>query len=182
MADSSQTTGLKWAAPASGGGAYTSLATGSLTGSSVTISSISGSYTDLYLVIRGSNLSGNASERVRPNAATSNYMTGGFSGSTGGFIGYQEENNGIYMNIPVTASNKGGITTNEYVLWFYDYANTSTSKVIACYRTPWNSSTNREAVAFSVTRYSSSSAITSIEISTDSGTFSGGSYVLYGVK
>lgn len=180
-ADSTEATGLKWATAASGG-AYTSLASGSLSGSSVSISSISGSYNDLYLVIRGSNLSTNASERIRPNGATTGYMTGGFSGTTSGYAGYQEENNGIYMNVPGASSNKSGITTNDYVLWFYDYANTSTHKVIACYRTPWNSSNDTAQVAFSVTRYKSTSAITSIDITTDAGTFSGGSYVLYGVK
>lgn len=180
VADSSTSTGLKWDAPATGGG-YTSLATGSLSGSSVTISSISGSYNDLYLVIRGSNLSQDASERIRPNGATTGYMTGGFSGSNNGFAGYQEENNGIYMNIPGLAANDGGKTTNSFVLWFYDYANTSTHKVIASYRTPWEAN-DAAAVAFSVTRYSSTSAISSIDITVDAGTFSGGTYVLYGVK
>lgn len=179
--DSGESTGMKWAAVAAGGGAYTSLASGSLSGSSVSISSISGSYNDLYLVIRGSNLSQDASERIRPNGATTGYMTGGFSGSNNGFGGYQEENNGIYMNIPLLAANESGITTNSYVLWFYDYANTSTHKVIACYRTPYEAN-DAAAVAFSVTRYSSTSAISSIDITTDAGTFSGGTYVLYGVK
>jgi len=179
-ADSTQALGLKWATPA--GGAYTSLATGSLSGSAVSISSISSSYTDLYLQIRGSNLSTNASERIRPNGATTGYMTGGFSGSTAGFLGYQEENNGIYMNLPATDTNKSGITTNEYVLYFWDYANTTTHKAIVSYRLPWVTTTNRGAAAMSITRFGSTSAISSIDITVDSGTFSGGTYTLYGVK
>ena len=48
-ADSSTSTGLKWATPASGG--MTLLSTTSLTGATTTISSISSSYVNLFLVI-----------------------------------------------------------------------------------------------------------------------------------
>src|SRR5215831_3729683 len=50
-ADSTQTTGLKWATPAGGGGAWTLLSTTTIAGSAATfdVSSISGSYNDLLL-------------------------------------------------------------------------------------------------------------------------------------
>jgi hypothetical protein len=50
-AASGEATGLQWAAPAAGG-AYTSIASGSLSSNAVNITSISGSYIDLYLVIK----------------------------------------------------------------------------------------------------------------------------------
>jgi len=49
-ADSSTATGLKWAAAAAGG-AYTQLLTGSLTGTSVTTSTIVGGYRNIVLVL-----------------------------------------------------------------------------------------------------------------------------------
>lgn len=48
--DSAETTGLKWAAPAAGG-AYTLLSTTAISGSTVSVSSISGSYTELIIVV-----------------------------------------------------------------------------------------------------------------------------------
>ena len=53
-------------------GAYTELATGSLSGSSVTINSISGSYTDLLLYVYGHSSSGGVDNAVRFNGVTSN--------------------------------------------------------------------------------------------------------------
>jgi hypothetical protein len=52
VADSVEATGLKWVAPSAGGG-MTSLATGSLSGASTSISGISGSYKSLKLVLVG---------------------------------------------------------------------------------------------------------------------------------
>jgi hypothetical protein len=49
-ADSSTATGLKWAAPAGGAGNIVSIASGSCSGASVSLTSLS-SYTELYLMI-----------------------------------------------------------------------------------------------------------------------------------
>lgn len=170
-----------WASPASGGG-FTSLATGTLSGSTVTISSISSSYTDLYLLVKGSNLSTDSYERIRPNGSTTNFMTGGYFGSSAGFTGFQEAGAGISMNMVNTATNKSGITTNTFAIYFFDYANTSQHKVIASNFTPWNATTNAGLAGSCVTRWSNTSAISSIDINVASGTFSGGSYQLFGVK
>jgi hypothetical protein len=172
---------LKWATPASGG-AFTSLASGSLSGSTVTISSISASYTDLYLLVKGANLSVDSVDSIRPNGSTSNFMTGGFFGSSAGYTGYQEAGSGINMNMVNTATNKSGITTNTYAIYFYNYANTSQHKVIQANFTPWNATTNAGLVGFNVTRWSDTSAISSININVAAGSFSGGSYELFGVK
>jgi hypothetical protein len=171
-----------WATPAAGGGAYTSLATGTLSGSTVTISSISSSYTDLYLLIKGSNLSTDSLERIRPNGATSNFMTGYIFGSTGGVNTTQEAGAGISMNMVNTALNKSGITTNTFAIYFYNYTNTSQHKVIASDFTPWNATTNAGLAGLAITRWSDTAAISSIDINVASGSFSGGTYELFGVK
>ena len=67
-ADSTAGTGLAWATAASGG--KTLLSTTSLSGASTTISSISGSYTDLEMVMYGVSTSGSAQIYIKPNGGT----------------------------------------------------------------------------------------------------------------
>lgn len=72
-ADSSTATGLKWALPAGGAGNMVQVATGSLSGTSVTISSLS-TYTELILRIEGAHATAATRLRIRINANTgSNY-------------------------------------------------------------------------------------------------------------
>ena len=85
-ADSTATTGMKWATAASGGG-MTLLSTTTLSGASTTISSIDGSYTDLAISIE--NLVGSASSKklaFRFNGITSGtyygHLSYGGSGTT----------------------------------------------------------------------------------------------------
>jgi hypothetical protein len=76
-ADSSTATGLKWAAPASGGG-MTLINTGgtALSGASVTISSIPSTYTNLYILMLGYyTATGDAATYVRFNSDTGNKYT-----------------------------------------------------------------------------------------------------------
>jgi hypothetical protein len=68
-ADSAEATGLKWATPASGGG-YTLLTSGSHSGTTLTFSSISSSYVDLYLIMDGIDVSANTNLRLRFNNDT----------------------------------------------------------------------------------------------------------------
>jgi hypothetical protein len=71
-ADSAEATGLKWAAPAAGGG-YTLLSTTSLSGSTTTVSSISASYKHLYIVVEGAYQStSNSALTYQLNGSTNN--------------------------------------------------------------------------------------------------------------
>jgi hypothetical protein len=82
-ADSSEATGLKWATPAAG---MTLINTGgtTLTGSSVTISSIPATYIDLYLVIRNPRPASDAvSVNMRVNSDSNNRYTETAGGSAG---------------------------------------------------------------------------------------------------
>jgi hypothetical protein len=67
-ADSTAATGLKWATPAAGG--MTLLSTTTLSGTSVTISSINQNYTRLYGVLTNATYSGSCAIRCAPNADT----------------------------------------------------------------------------------------------------------------
>jgi len=70
-ADSAETTGLKWATPSSAGGGMTLLSTTTLSGTSTTISSISGAYTNLAIYIYGMTFSTTGAYPVlKPNNAS----------------------------------------------------------------------------------------------------------------
>jgi hypothetical protein len=89
-ADSTASTGLAWATPASGG--MTLLSTTSLTTTSTTISSISGSYTDLYIEIQGLNWSSsNNSITLQYNGVTTGYYGIGFADYSTAVITFQNQ-------------------------------------------------------------------------------------------
>jgi hypothetical protein len=146
--------------------------------SSVTFSSITGSYTDLVLIINGSVTSGNPSVWMRLNSDSgSNYsftrVTGNGTSALSSFEVSQTKAN--------IASAFGMTTTYEtnLVVQIMNYSNTTTNKTtITRANTP---SLGTEA---SVNLYRSTSAITAIEILNSSATnFSTGStFSLYGVK
>jgi hypothetical protein len=146
--------------------------------SSVTFSSITGSYTDLVLIINGSVTSGNPSVWMRLNSDSgSNYsftrVTGNGTSALSSFEVSQTKAN--------IASAFGMTTTYEtnLVVQIMNYSNTTTNKTtITRANTP---SLGTEA---SVNLYRSTSAITAIEILNSSATnFSTGStFTLYGIK
>ena len=76
-ADSTASTGLKWATPS--GLSWTQAATGSLTGSSITVNSLSGK--EYYIVFDAISASGDYTLRMRFNADTGNnyYPNGGLN-------------------------------------------------------------------------------------------------------
>ena len=173
-ADSTATTGLKWATPASG---LTSLASGSLTGTSVTLSSISQSYTDLILRISNAYVSvssGNPVVRVN-NVATADQQNGYLrsdsvtpvSGTTQ--TGYRSNN----MGLPITAN----ANVAEFI-----WANYATTGTVKPAQVTTSNDTQGAAVGTAV-RIGSTAAITSLVILDSGGsTFAGGTYTLYGVK
>ena len=178
-ADSAQATGLKWATPSASG--MTSIASGSLTGSSVTLSSIPGTYVNLYLVIRDFYASSNfeltfsvnsiadyTSVQLATNATSSAGITSySYVGSTVVSLDY---------NVILNTDNN-----NFAAIQFFDYANAVSRK---CYQgnSTYFKSTSAKESAFIAGGANMSAAITSITINTTAGTFSGGTYILYGVK
>ena len=175
-ADSTAATGLAWAAAATSGG-MTSIASGSLSGASVNIGSIAGTYKSLKLVLTGyyassvdatmsfnSNTSSNY-QQVFTSAADNTILT---SGGTVTKM-YLHQQSGSTSN-----------TTAVAVLDVDDYANASYGKI-------WNlnnyyvGNTGKLIIETNTGFFASTTAITSIQVTTP-GTWSGGTYVLYGVK
>ena len=176
-ADSAESTGLKWAAPVSG---MTSIASGSLSGSTTTISSISGSYNNLVLIVRDYYGSTNGSFEFRLNGdSTSNfYIAAYLFAEQGGSAGTGQDVStkfGAGMGAPASSDkdNFATITINDYA--------GATKKAVSIHSVYEAGSTNNVS-AFRAGYYRGTSAITSIDLLMSIGTWSGGTYILYGVK
>jgi len=177
-ADSTAATGMKWATPVSG--SMTLLSTTTLTGSTTTISSISGSYQQLFVMVVGAYVAaGGYQNNVYFNSdTTSIYDRVGFYAAAGGggtFTGSVNEN---FNRIPIGNSNLATSSNSGIqILELKNYTNTSTWKMAAIY-----SNTTASAAAFSNATYRSTSAITSMTFTSNGSTYSGGTVYIYGVK
>ena len=177
MADSTAATGMKWATPSSGG--MTLISSTSLTGSSVTISSIPATYTDLMWVVSGCYVSSSAEAMFRFNGDTANNYTR---------IGLQY-NGGIVqaINFPtnaiISAYIPDGSPAENYkhqtVGYVYDYTSSLAKNV------SWEGYGRVGASYYYITSmgvYTTTSAINSLTFLPSGGTFSGGTIKVYGVK
>jgi hypothetical protein len=155
-----------WATPAAGG--MTSIASGSLSGAGVTLSSISSSYKDLVLIVRDWYPSVNN----RQTAIQFNSDTGS---------NYFSEAGALLSEIR-TGTNQAASNGNAFSSFYiYDYADATHAKSVV---TVSNSvtSTPENNVALQTGYWTNSNAITSITLKLNADNFSGGTYILYGVK
>jgi hypothetical protein len=178
-ADSSTATGLKWAAPAAGG--MTLISTTSLTGSSVTLSSIPSTYNNLQLVIRNYKpATDNTLLRLRINSDSGTRYKVLFtdnasnSGSTDSF------NN---SSISICGNNDNTDATGLSIVNIYDYNNAVSWKVLDFRSIAVDPTTTTEfKAANGVGFFNQTGAITSLDLFPTSGNFTSGSALLYGVK
>jgi hypothetical protein len=179
-ADSTAATGLKWAAPVSGGG-MTSIASGSLSGASVTLSSISGSYNNLVLVLRDYYASSNFGVNITVNSvADYSYVQQSTKPASGtGNDSYSELGSAVFSTHYSNLLNSDN--NNFCSIQFFDYANSVSRKCIQSNASNFNSSSVRQSI-LNFGAANMTAAISSITIATSAGTWSGGTYVLYGVK
>ena len=162
-------------------GAFTELASGSLSGSAVNLTSISGSYKTLYLVLRNFKMAVDAGRlRWRVNNDTNNIyaqMTppAGTSSSFDNLVSWLSE-------IDDTDDD------NLAIIELYDYANTTTFKMgdqMAIHQdatTPANIRYNNRGVLIKTTSAISEINLIPLDNSSVSTTFAGGTYTLYGVN
>ena len=180
-ADSTTATGLKWAAPASSGG-MTSIASGSLSGTSVTLSSIAGTYKNLQLVLNNFTFSSGSGNNVKitANSITSYSIQQVATGANGAALqtGYDQAVAQMYLFYNSLVQTP---TASSSIINIYDYANTTGYKIIGA-----QSQGDRGSGLQGVMNYTgvvnSSAAITSISIGTNGANFSSGTYTLYGVQ
>ena len=175
-ADSTQATGVAWATAASGG--WTSIASGSLSGSTLSLTSISGSYKNLKLVIRNAQLSNSTEPGIQLNGDTgTNYSrVCMIQNNTTGLVTAQAATTQIYTTYNTPKLN----TIGTWIFDFEDYANTTSYKTVMAKAFYISGDTgNPVENAHTQGSWKSTSAITQIDFKTTV-TFNAGTYILYG--
>lgn len=182
VADSSEATGLKWAAPAAGG--MTLLSTTTLSGTSTLISSVNQGYNSLLIIIKKIDISSgtNAYVRIEPNS-TANETAYANVYSTTSTIQTQGDSTFAGMILApsqLAASN----TNNAWALEIYDYASTNSYKPFNLTGTSVVHSTNAVQTINSSGAHRSNTEITEFRVYSGnaSSSFNGGTVLIYGVK
>lgn len=177
-ADSSTATGLKWATPSAGG--MTLLSTTSLTGNSVTISSISGSYKHLYILGRTISMTANDNLNLRLNSDSgSNYSMGRLRLTGTTIVGFSA----TQTNIEIAEIDTS--TSWDQRGYFYITIPRYTESELKSY---WCESVGRSPSALKTDWrhgvYNSTSAISSVTLYCEAGgtNFSTGTVYVYGVS
>jgi len=170
-------TAPEWATASSGG--MTLLSTTTLSGSSVTVSSISGAYTDLRIVIKNAYNSGDSDLYMRLNGDTASNYQYVFINSNGGSAGQWASASNTGVQLGFVSGSTGYNQKTSAVLDIPRYTDTSNIFVVSslgayAFGNYWN--------AQGYTKYNASAAITSFTLYPSGGTFSGGTIYIYGVK
>jgi hypothetical protein len=175
-ADSAEATGMKWAASAAGG--MTEIASGSLTGASVILGSIPATYKSLRLVLNNFFGVSNAGLEFIITGITANYfsyVTFNTNGTTGVDTG-----SGSYFSY--FKENQSNSSNNNYaVIDFPNYAETTSRKMFLGQASFINAGSTRTVANLTATN-ASFAAITSLTLQLSTGNWSGGTYILFGVK
>ncbi len=173
-ADSTTATGLKWAAPATGGG-MTLLSTTSLSGTSTTISSISSAYKNLQIVIFGANWAANKTLAYRFNGLSSsiyNFTNITATGSPSSW-GYNQLNSFFSL---------GGNTNNgTYVIDLPNYSYSTGVRIMRASGGSQVSDAPHTSFGFMQTSIGAINSIT-VAASDFATSFTGGTVLIYGVN
>lgn len=157
---------------------YDAIATTTLSSAatSVTFSSISGSYTDLVLVSNVSGSGGNANIRIRLNSDTgTSYSTTAISGNGSSAVSNRATSQDAMLVVQTGASLNAAWTT--HIAHFMDYSNSTTYKTALDRFVSAGSETTAN-----VHLWRSTSAVTSITIATSTNNYASGStFTLYGI-
>jgi hypothetical protein len=171
-------TAPSWATP-SGGGGWTSLASGSCSGSSVSLSSISGSYKNLRLVLRNVQISNSTEPGIRLNSDTgNNYSRWAGIQASNVATGSAQYNAGyVYTTYNTPKPN----TTGTWIVDIPDYANSTSYKIVTCnaYYVSGAGGNPPENV-FTEGAWASTAAVNAVSFFLPSYSFSAGTYELLG--
>jgi hypothetical protein len=180
-ADSAEATGLKWATASSGG--LTLLATTTLSGSATTVSSISGSYKNLLFVIKNIRQSDDDSGAYLnlngDSGANYQYINYRMLGST---LSGQSNNDSTIIDNFFNISTNGTSPANLGAATINLYRYTDTDVVNGDWRFSGAKNDGSPAGAQGQFSYNCSAAITSLTLTTYTGTFTSGTIYTYGVN
>jgi hypothetical protein len=166
-----------------GGGGMTSIASGSLSTGTLSLTSISASYKDLMLVLRNVTMSADASVTFKINNLSTFYAQGwlSFYGATvPAATSVASASNWQANARTIKAADSQSLTIN-----LLDYANSTSKKQFFSQISNDDSATNDPASSLAFGhRYGTSSndAINRLDVILSTGTFSTGTYILYGVS
>ena len=176
-ADSAEATGLKWATPAAGGMTLINAGGTTLTGSSITISSIPQTYKNLQLVIRDYLPATDTTSLImRPNNDTGTNYVYGLTGT-----GANQTFTDTFFSINGSADDT--VTQNLSVIDLLDYTNTVTFKIVSVRSVAINTTTTANVNYQNFMGISNqTAAISSIVLAPNGGNFTSGTAFLYGVS
>jgi hypothetical protein len=175
IADSSTATGLKWGTVAAGG--MTLISTTTLSGSSVSLTSIPQTYKNLYILIRKPLWSASGEQvRFQFNSDTN---TRYFRGTT------TDAPTQTFNSTSFAANDNGNNSVSDGVIQLYipDYADSTTFQAfngIGLTTDRDNSAAIYRYIMWGM--YNQNTAITSIQMFPNTGTFTSGTVLLYGVS
>jgi hypothetical protein len=180
VADSAEATGLKWATPASGGG-MTLISTTTLTGASVSLTSIPQTYNDLHIVIQNfkpANDGAYCNMRLNNDSTSNRYRT--LTLVSANMETSLDFNN---TSFHVSSANDNSVATGLSHTRIYNYTNSTTWKMADTMVISTDNSTTANFQCFQrLGVYNQTGAITEINILPNSGNFTSGTVLLYGVK
>ena len=169
--------GSAWQVVGNAGG-ETLISTTSLTGASITLSSIPSTYNDLKLVVRDF-LPATDTQRLalRFNGDSgANYSTSR-SSSTAGAVAFADN------QAAMTETQDNAVTNSLVVIDIPDYANTATWKIATSTGITVDTTTTTSGrFVINLGAYNQTGAISSITLLSTSGNLTSGSVLLYGVK
>jgi len=180
-ADSAAATGMKWATPTSG--SMTLLSTTSLTGTSITISSINQTYRDLLVRFDGTTVATTSRPRVAPNGST-NIVGSGGAGYDNNVGAFSDGINNSYILPTTNALNLfAGDTENAFQFTITNYASTSATDKQLIGASVWNKASATPVWVNYTGLVKTTSAISSLVITTVTGVaYNAGTVKIYGVN
>jgi hypothetical protein len=161
-------------------GSLTSIATGSLSGSSVTISSINQTYKNLTLLLlnpRTTTTNKTIEMRFNADSTANSHVQSGTYGYQAG-IAVSQSSVQIVQGMNNSTTYDNGIIKID----FWDYANTGIYKLAETVSMTENDAAGEVRLNNAKLGYYSTSAVTSIQVLVPTDSFAGGTYILYGVN
>jgi hypothetical protein len=181
-ADSSTATGLKWAAPAAGGG-MTLLSTTTASGSSTSVSITPTGYNEIIVIIKDLTLTtdGDLFLRINNDTTASNYNQA-YQGvvTNTNYVGALNNVAGVNAIVP-TVSGYPPTAGSNIAQFNIPQPNDAKRKVITAF-SAFRASGSVNTASTTVCNFTSTAALSSVQAFTSAGSFNGGTILVYGVK